>query len=137
MQSKVVRQIRRWTILLGIILPLAQAEQAMAKTICLMNNFAHYFVLRGGKIDKRPYVGREILLSGCVKPVYATATRTGSGEVMLAIYTFHSPVEVGCTSETYVVMGDEDFNATGRYDTDGGPSDGDVTFSRVDCSTVP
>lgn len=113
------------------------SHQCFAEKICLQDNFGEYFILKGGRVDKKSWAVKIDAPGTCVVTGHAETSLNGSGQTVLGMLTSHD-VGGACLAVRWILVGDALLNATGNYDQNGdGTIDGSVTLTHVDCSTLP
>lgn len=116
---------------------LAAPAPSLAGTICLQiddGNLLSYAVMKGGKIDKKPFAARVIFPGACEMAATAVAVRGEDGSLRLSISAGASPP---CTPVFYYATTDDDLNGAGGFWAPMIASQGPVTFSRISCSLTP
>src|SRR5262245_14480429 len=113
------------------------SQQCFAAKICLQDNFGELFILKGGKVDKKSFAVKIDVPGFCVVTGHAETSLNGAGQTVLGMLTSHD-ITGNCLTVRWTLIGDALLNATGNYDQNGdGSNDGAVTFTNVDCSTLP
>jgi hypothetical protein len=130
--------MKKWFVFcVAVAAALLISQQSFAGTICLQDNFGELFRLTGGKIDKKSFVVKIDVPGFCVVTGHAETSLNGLGQTVIGMLTSHD-LAGQCLTVRWSLVGDALLNATGSFDQYGdGTNDGAVTYTRVNCSTLP
>jgi hypothetical protein len=121
-------------LLLGLLAAAAASGPALAGTICLAMDSGGVVILKGGRIDKKPFAARVVVPGACEAAASAVAVRGEDGSVRLSVTAGPSPP---CLPIFYGAITDDDLNGSGVYMVPTLGTSGSVTFTRIDCPLAP
>ena len=122
---------------LAAAIALLMTQPIFAAKICLQDNLGDFYVLKGGKPDKKSYTVKANYAASCTTPGHAEVTLLASGQYALGMYTAHDTADV-CNTVRFYAVGDVFLNSSGFFDRNSdGNNDGAITFTAISCSSVP
>ena len=130
-----------WGSLAALSLLVVTNGNALAKDICLLDNFGSPYVFKkvarlrpGGAI---PLTGFRVGSSTNDSLDGSTALNAAGTEASFGIFVHSLATNVLATNFTAEWTGDTTFAGTGAFDNDGDfSSNGTISFSAIDCKTV-
>ena len=132
--------MKRFALLCAVaVAVLFSAQSSFAAKKCLLDNFGDYYVIKGGKPDKKSYSVKVIVPGSCIVSGHAEISKLPTGQVTMGMLTSHDLTGAGCLTLLWYVVADPTLiNASGSYDQGGnGSVDGAISFSKISCGTVP
>ena len=114
------------------------SQQSFAAKICLQDNFGEYFILKGGKVDKKSFTVKIDVPGQCVVTGHAETSLNGAGQYVVGMLTSHD-ITGNCLAVRWTWTSANEFlGGSGNYDQNGdGSNDGTITFTNVSCSSIP
>ena len=112
------------------------ASSGFAATFCFQDNYGNYYMLAGGKVNAKPFSGKLVIPGSCQVSGNAAIFSKGVNYQVTWNSAHQSPncssIIESITMEPTLTVG------FGTFDNgQNGSNDGSISWTRVNCGTVP
>jgi hypothetical protein len=123
-------------ITVSVLAFLVVASSVFAATFCYQDNYGNYYMLAGGKVNAKPFLGTLVIPGTCQVSGNAAIFSKGVNYQVTWNSAHLSPncssIIESVTLEPTLTVG------FGTYDNgQNGSNDGSISWTRVNCDTVP
>ncbi|HSE43079.1 MAG TPA: hypothetical protein VLH08_20125, partial [Acidobacteriota bacterium] len=94
-----------FVLAIGVAVAFFISQQCFAAKICLQDNFGDFFVVKGGRVDKKSWVVKIDVPGVCIISGHAETSLNGSGQTVLGMLTSHD-IAGACNTVRFIMLGD-------------------------------